>query len=114
MAGPVTGACTQVTAQELRRLLAQRHDMQLIDVREPVEFAQQHIPGAMLLPLGQLPARMREIDPTRLAILVCRSGNRSAIACQFLRARGYHKVVNFAGGMLSWNEIGGPTATGLE
>lgn len=114
MASTPTGACTEVTAQELHRLLAERQDVQLIDVREPFEFAQQHIPGAVLLPLGQIPARMNEIDPNRPAVLVCRSGNRSAMACQFLRARGYHKVTNFAGGMISWNEIGGPTATGLD
>nr|WP_029422745.1 rhodanese-like domain-containing protein [Alicyclobacillus macrosporangiidus] len=77
--------------------------LQIIDVREPGEVAAGKIPGAKNIPLGQIPARMGEIDPRRDTILVCRSGNRSAMACEFLASAGFTRVKNMLGGMNAWS-----------
>ena len=76
----------------------------LIDVREPSEFndALGHAPGAVLLPLGQLPERFQEIPKDKPVAIICRSGARSARATLFLRQNGYERVANVSGGMLRW------------
>ncbi|GMA60335.1 rhodanese-like domain-containing protein [Alicyclobacillus fastidiosus] len=77
--------------------------LQVIDVREDNEVAAGKIPGAKHIPVGQIPDRMNEIDPNRETIMVCRSGGRSAKACQYLMANGYSKVKNMMGGMNGWS-----------
>lgn len=76
-------------------------DTQLIDVREPFEVAAGTLPGAINIPLGELPARMSELDPNRRVVLLCRSGGRSTAAAQALTAAGFTDVVNLSGGMLA-------------
>lgn len=78
--------------------------VQLIDVREPAEFAGSlgHIQGAKLLPLGSLLERKQELAQEQPIVVVCRSGARSAQATVLLRTAGYAKVANLAGGMLRW------------
>ena len=82
--------------------------IQVIDVREPVEFIGDlgHIPGARLLPLAELAARSAEIDKTRPVVTVCRSGARSANASLLLQKSGFAQVANLAGGMLRWRGQG--------
>lgn len=75
-------------------------DGQLIDVREPDEVAGGTLPGAVNIPLGDLPARVGELDQSRRVVLLCRSGGRSTQAAEFLTASGFGDVVNLAGGML--------------
>ena len=84
--------------------------VQVVDVREPGEWTDPlgHIPGARLLPLGDLADRMHELDRDRPLVAVCRSGSRSAQACQRLNAGGFTQVANLAGGMLRWREQGHP------
>ena len=77
-------------------------DGQLIDVRQPDETAHGIIPGAVNIPLDELPDRLDEIDPARPVVLVCRSGGRSGSAGQFLTLNGYGDVVNLTGGMLEY------------
>jgi glyoxylase-like metal-dependent hydrolase (beta-lactamase superfamily II)/rhodanese-related sulfurtransferase len=79
-------------------------EVQVVDVREPDEFDGPlgRIPGAVLIPLGQLAARAGEIDKARPTIAVCRAGGRSAQATNILRKSGVEKVANLAGGMLRW------------
>ncbi len=83
-------------------------DIQLIDVREPPEFSDAlgHLPGARLLPLSQLAARIDEIDRSRPVVTVCRSGTRSAQAVVLLQRAGLSDVANLAGGMLRWRAGG--------
>lgn len=76
--------------------------MCLVDVREDDEWESGHIPGARHIPLGTLGERHRELDPNRETIVICRSGNRSGLACEFLESLGYN-VVNMQGGMSEWN-----------
>ncbi len=74
---------------------------QLIDVREPAEFAQGTLPGAINVPLGEIPNRLAELDQGRRVVVLCRSGARSANAAQFLASYGFGDVVNLEGGMLA-------------
>ena len=84
----------------------------IVDVREPDEWAQGHIGHATLVPLAIVPgsAEAFEAEPT---YVVCRSGNRSGQACEFLRGRG-HSVVNVTGGMIAWTAAGFDVVTGAE
>ena len=81
---------------------------QLVDVREPDEWAEGRIPGAVHIPLGDLPARAGEVDPTRPVIAVCRSGRRSLAAADALLAAGFAEAASLAGGMIAWREAGQP------
>jgi rhodanese-related sulfurtransferase len=80
---------------------------QFIDVREPDEVALGTIAGAVNIPLAQVPARLDELDRERRVVLLCRSGNRSGQAAEFLNGAGFPDVVNLAGGMLAFD---GPIA----
>ena len=89
-----------VTAEEVSRLLSDK-DTVVIDVREPYEYKNGHIPKAKNIPLSQLPGRVGEISKERHVVLVCASGSRSARAAGLLGNQGY-KVSNMLGGMYSW------------
>ena len=91
-----------ITPQEARDLIGRGH--QLIDVREPDEYAQVRAEGAVNLPLSEFEARFREIDPARPAVLICRSGARSRRAAEYLAAQGYDEaqLLNLAGGTEAW------------
>lgn len=84
----------------------------ILDVRQPEEWAQFHIPGATLIPLGELPNRLNEIPKDREVIVVCRSGNRSAQGRDILLRAGYTLVTSMAGGVTEWQAQGLPIATG--
>ena len=79
----------------------------VLDVREPFEWADGHIEGAILIPLGDLPARVRELDPQAHTLVVCHVGARSASATAWLRNQG-HDVANLAGGMDAWERAQRP------
>jgi rhodanese-related sulfurtransferase len=81
-------------------------DLQLVDVREPDEWAAGHIEGAILLPLGEVTVRARELDPERPVVVICRSGNRSASATGYLLRLGFRDVRNLTGGMIAWAAAG--------
>lgn len=83
----------------------------LIDVREPGEFSQAHVPGARLLPLGQVSAALDELPRDRRVYVVCASGNRSRVAVDLLSANGVD-AVNVAGGTTGWIRAGHPTESG--
>lgn len=87
-----------VSAQEWA---AKRDDVFLLDVREPDEFEEAHIPGAHLIPLGQLTRRLVEVPKDRAIVCVCAVGGRSARAADYLRSIGYG-AVNFRGGMRAY------------
>ena len=90
------------TVEQLRN----RDDVVLIDVREDWEYAEGHIPGATLIPLGQVPDRLSEIPKDKTVVAVCRSGNRSGQATNFLRQQGFENVHNMQGGMNAWSQAG--------
>ena len=84
----------------------------LVDVREPVEHAEDHIDGAKLIPLGQLEKRIGEIDRNAQVVVMCRSGKRGMEALGKLEGLGFHDVKNLEGGILAWKEAGHPVNTG--
>ena len=79
-------------------------DLQLIDVREPQEYQICHIPQARLIPLGELPKRLHELDRSRPIVVHCKTGGRSAKAADLLRQNGFTGVLNMTGGILAWSD----------
>lgn len=94
----------EITPTDLKARIAAGEDLILLDVRQPEEHAEVHIPNSILIPLGELEERIDELDEYRdkELIVYCRSGNRSGQACMFLDMMGFENTVNLRGGMLSW------------
>lgn len=90
---------------------APQQSYQLVDVRQPKEYQDQHIPGAILIPLGELKDRVDELSPDLPTIVYCRSGVRSKAGCQILKENNFDQLQNLFGGILQWN---GATAYGGE
>ena len=84
----------------------------ILDVREPSEWTQFHIPGATLIPLGDLPNRLKEVPKDREVVVVCRTGNRSAQGRDILLNAGFTKVTSMTGGVTQWQTKGLPISTG--
>lgn len=84
----------------------------ILDVREPSEWAQGHIYGATLIPLGQLLQRSGELPTDQTIVVVCRSGNRSAQGRDILETAGFKTVTSMDGGMNDWQAQGYPVVTG--
>lgn len=95
-----TDAIPEVDPEEAHRLVEE--GAQLIDVREPWEWAQSRIPGATLIPKGEIPQRLTEIDPNRPIVVHCAVGARSADVVKLLRDAGYGNAVNVRGGIIEW------------
>ncbi len=97
-----------VDAHNLKQLLEQKA-ITLIDVREPVEYATEHIPGARLVSLSKFDPRKVPQDENTQVVLYCRSGNRSTMAAQKLFDTGFTRVTHLEGGMGAWKQAGYPT-----
>jgi molybdopterin/thiamine biosynthesis adenylyltransferase/rhodanese-related sulfurtransferase len=98
---PVETTVPEMQVEELKRRLEAGDDLFVLDVREPHEYQICNING-YLIPLGDLPKRVHELDSSREIVAHCRSGVRSAKAVAFLRQAGFKKVHNLAGGILAW------------
>jgi rhodanese-related sulfurtransferase len=94
-----------ITPEEVKRRLAAGEKLNIIDVREPDEVAQGQIPGAVNVPLSEFEERTGDIAHTDEIILVCRSGNRSGRAQQYLASLGIQGLRNMTGGMLAWEQL---------
>lgn len=103
-----SGDVKDITAQELRTLLAASPAPVVVDVREPWEFAQGHVPGARLIPLGELARRVSELDGDAPTVVVCASGARSQSAAALLGQKGFKTIYNVRGGMVGWMRAGYP------
>ena len=90
--------------------LVDNPDVFILDVREQDEYDAGHIAAATLIPLGTIPQRLDEIPRDKTVIAVCRSGNRSSQATDFLRSQGFDNVHNMDGGMNAWGQAGYPIA----
>jgi molybdopterin/thiamine biosynthesis adenylyltransferase/rhodanese-related sulfurtransferase len=97
----VDAGVPEIQVEELKRRLDAGEDFFVLDVREPHEYQICNIHGH-LIPLGDLPKRVHELDPSREIVAHCRSGVRSAKAVSFLQQAGFKKVHNLAGGILAW------------
>lgn len=80
----------------------------LIDVREPDEYEQGHLPGAILMPMSEFQMRMDELDEDATIVLVCATGNRSSRVGDFMTAQGYSDVYNLLDGTMGWMMRGLP------
>jgi adenylyltransferase/sulfurtransferase len=106
-----TGAgAPEVDADEAHRMV--QAGAQLIDVREPWEWAMSRIPGAILIPMGEIAGRTSELDPNRPLVIHCAGGVRSGKVVEALRQAGFENAVNLAGGIIEWTNRRLPTETG--
>jgi len=95
----------QMSVTELKQKLDAGEDVFILDVREPYEYQIAQI-GGHLIPLGELPNRLGELDTEKNIVVQCKSGGRSQRAAEFLAQNGFSKLHNLAGGILAWsNEI---------
>ena len=92
---------------------ADRQSGTLIDVREPVEYSAGHVSGAVLVPMGQLAARVHELDRSRPVYVICATGNRSLPAADLLRSAGFD-AWSVAGGTAAWAGSGRRVEGGLR
>jgi adenylyltransferase/sulfurtransferase len=92
----------QISVAELAAKLQRGDGLVLVDVREPHELEISHLPDARLIPLGELPTRMAELDASAQIVLFCRTGSRSGRALEMLRAAGYTQARHLAGGINAW------------
>ena len=93
----------EITPRELKSRLDRGEDLYILDVREPHEYQICNLRGH-LIPLGELPRRVHELDSSREIVAHCRSGKRSAEAVDFLKKAGFRKIWNLKGGILAWSE----------
>jgi adenylyltransferase/sulfurtransferase len=97
-------AVPEISPSALRARLGSGGELLLIDVREPWEAERARIDAARLVPLGQLEARLSELEGwrDRDVVVHCQSGGRSRRACELLRSKGFRSVLNLAGGIEAW------------
>jgi adenylyltransferase/sulfurtransferase len=93
----------EIAAREFKARLDRGDDLLILDVREPHEYQICNLQGH-LIPLGELPRRLHELDSSREIVAHCRSGKRSAEAVDFLRKAGFRKILNLKGGILAWSD----------
>ncbi len=99
---PMSGSTTEISAVELKKRLDRGDQLTIVDVREPHEYEINRIKGSTLIPLGDIPKRYVELDPSDEIVVQCKVGGRSAKAADFLRSKGFTKVLNLTGGILDW------------
>lgn len=105
-----SGDVKDIEAVELKTLLDSGNGSRptVLDVREPWEYRQGHLPGAVLVPLAELAARVNEFDPETPIAVICATGNRSQSAAALLGQKGFKTVYNVRGGTLAWMRRGLP------
>jgi sulfur-carrier protein adenylyltransferase/sulfurtransferase len=100
---PSDAKVPEIQVAELKRRLDAGEDIFVLDVREPHEYQICNV-GGHLIPLGDLPTRIHELDSSREIVVHCKSGGRSAKAVDFLRQSGFKRVSNLTGGILAWSD----------
>ncbi len=96
----------EITSTEVKPLL-EGNKILMLDVREPSEVASGIIPGAVHIPLGELPSRYQEIDASRPVVVYCAHGIRSFQGAYFLRTQGFEGTRSLSGGIVQWSHAGG-------
>ena len=99
----------EITVEQLHQIMDQ--GIVLIDVREEYEFNEVRADGAKLLPLDQVPATTELLPRDKTIFIICASGNRSMVACEYLRSQGF-TTTNIIGGTIAWNLAGYKVSTG--
>ncbi|HEX5836956.1 MAG TPA: MBL fold metallo-hydrolase [Anaerolineales bacterium] len=107
------GDIQDIGPAELQQLLQSGGEPPLVlDVREPWEYQRGHVPGAVLIPLGELSSRLEELDPERSTAVICATGNRSQSAAALLGQRSFKKIYNVLGGTKAWKQQGFEISSG--
>ncbi|NJN16021.1 MAG: rhodanese-like domain-containing protein [Oscillochloris sp.] len=102
-----------IDVHELKRRIDGAEKLFLLDVRSSEEYNYDgHIAGSRLLPLPMLSMRLKELPKDTTIVCVCRSGNRSSVACEQLTRQGFNQPLNLTGGMIAWQRAGYPTRKG--
>ncbi|MCX6137306.1 MAG: rhodanese-like domain-containing protein [Ignavibacteriales bacterium] len=94
-----------ITPVQVLELQKAGHTVTMLDVREKWEFSLTSLPGALHIPLGELPGRVSELKSTDEIVAYCHHGVRSEKACLFLKSHGFKNVRNLAGGIAAWAEV---------
>jgi len=103
------------TADELERLRAENPRTLVLDVREPAEFAEGHVAGSVLVPMGKVPHHAKAIaESGHPVVVVCRSGARASSCAGVLRQSGARQVHTLSGGVVAWQRAGRPIKTGSK
>lgn len=90
-----------IQAQQLADYLQQQTPL-LLDVREPAEYEHCYIPGSILIPMGDIMARIAELEPDQETVVICHHGRRSHQVCLYLEQQGFSQVINLEGGVDAW------------
>jgi rhodanese-related sulfurtransferase len=94
----------EIGPREFLERRAAGDDLTLLDVREDWELNVAPVPSALVhIPMGQIAARLSELDPRKETVVICRSGGRSLQVARFLEAQGFTSVYNLSGGILAWS-----------
>ena len=102
----------EIDPQQASQLIQDQEELLVLDVREQHEYDRAHIDGVKLLPLGQLPDKFGELDPSQAILCVCAGGVRSEKATRFLLSQNFENVTNMSEGMKGWLSRGLPAVTG--
>lgn len=92
-----------ITNDQLKEVLAGEQNVQLLDVRENIEFMLGHVPEAINMPLSDLTSRISALEKEVTCYVICRTGNRSDFACKYMTTLGFKKVYNVLPGMHEWD-----------
>ncbi|MGZ5397680.1 MAG: rhodanese-like domain-containing protein, partial [Mycobacterium sp.] len=95
---------SRLTAKAFDERASEVTNLQIVDVRNPGEVEAGTIPNAIPIPVGQLPARLAELDATKPTVVYCAGGYRSSVAASLLRQRGFADVSDILGGFGAWDE----------
>jgi rhodanese-related sulfurtransferase len=95
----------EITPEEVKAQLDQREKFTLLDVREPWEFETAHMCGATLIPMGDIPSRVQELDPEDHIVVICHHGVRSMNVTAWLRQQGFEKAQSMRGGIDAWSRV---------
>lgn len=94
----------EIEPEELALWLQGKADVTVLDVRETWELQQCALPGAIHIPLGELPGRVGELPASSRVVVMCHHGGRSLRATQWLRSNGISRAINLSGGIHAWAE----------
>ena len=106
MAGFRTGRIDLISAEDLHGMITGADDFVLVDVRAPLEYEENHIEGAINIPVADLRTRHAELNREKKTVLMCSSGNRSSLGASILKQHGFVDVSNVAGGMSGYSAAG--------
>ena len=106
---PAAGTGDEATVEQLKARIDSEDGVFILDVREPQEYQICSIPGSLLIPLGDLPSRLHELEGRSEMIVHCKSGARSAKAVKLLREAGFAQARNLKGGILRWIDAVDPS-----